>query len=265
MTEKFPIIEKNKQRFHLVISFYALPLTSGFVQGWQDVVLPKQQQISQLQFGAGRNTIELLLLPSTSVFLLGGSSGLDIKMSSPAQSPARYVQCDSDLMIIYKRYIDKRLLSLRLTFFMLATICLFAFKYHYDNLGYFIAVVFITLSIIVVKGFTVWSDSFLISKYYFFGLIKKTWRFNKGENIKLSSFGSDFGQDGDVPDIDNIASGVGCLFSIFGMFVPPKITSKEFKVEKFDEASKLLNSVSVFLDRPEFNYLQTYIRPPQST
>jgi hypothetical protein len=62
------------------------------VQGWQDVVLPHLQQIIQLQFGAGRNTIELLLLPSTSVILLGGSSGLDVKTSSPAQSPARWLQ-----------------------------------------------------------------------------------------------------------------------------------------------------------------------------
>ena len=81
---------------------------------------------------------------------------------------------DSDLMIIYKRYIEKRLFSLRLTFFILGATCFFAFKSHYDNLGYFIAVALITFSIIVVKDFIVSLDSFLISKYYFFGLIKRT-------------------------------------------------------------------------------------------
>ncbi|MFZ1800888.1 MAG: hypothetical protein WAU24_13560, partial [Chitinophagaceae bacterium] len=61
--------------------------TSGFVQGWQDVVLPRQQQISQLQFGSGRNTIELLLLPSTLVILLAVDIGLDIIKSQPSSKP----------------------------------------------------------------------------------------------------------------------------------------------------------------------------------
>jgi hypothetical protein len=168
-------------------------------------------------------------------------------------------------MIIYKRYIDKKLLILRLTFFILGTISFFAFKSHYDNLGYFITVVLITLSIIVVKDFIVLIDSFLISKYYFFGLIKRTWRFDKDENIKISSFGSDFGQEGDIPDIDQTASGLGCLFSIFSVFAPPKITNREFKIEKFDEINNLLNRVHILLDKPEYEFLQTFIHRPHST
>ena len=172
---------------------------------------------------------------------------------------------NSNLMIIYKRNIDKRLLSLRLTFFVFGAICFFAFKYHYDNLGYFIAVALITLSIIVVKDFIVSFDSFSISKYYFFGLIKWRWRFNKEDKIKASSFGSDFGQDGEIPDYDYEASELGCLFSIFSTFVPPKITMKKFKVGKFDEFNRPLKSVHILLDKPEFNYLQKFIHQPQST
>lgn len=163
-------------------------------------------------------------------------------------------------MTNYKRYIYNRLLSLRLSFFTLGIICFLAFKYHHDDLGYFITVVLLTLSIIVVKDLIVCTDSFQISKYYFFGLIKRTWQFNKGENIKVSSFGSDFGQDGDIPYIDDSASGLGCLFSIFSIFVPPKIIKKEFNVEKFGETNNLLNRVNILLDRPEFNYLKKFIR-----
>jgi hypothetical protein len=168
-------------------------------------------------------------------------------------------------MIIYKRYIDKRLWSLRLTFFILGTICFFAFKYYHDNLGYFIAVVLITLSIIVVKDFIVCSHSFSISKYYFFGLIRKTWRFNKGDNVKVSSFGSDFGQDGEITVHDDTVSGLGCLFSIFSIFLPSKITMKEFKLEKFDEFNSHTKNVYILLNRPEFIHLETFIHQPQST
>ena len=150
-------------------------------------------------------------------------------------------------------------------FFILCAGCFLLFKYHYNNLGYFIAVVFITASIIVIKNLAVLSDSFEISKYYFFGLVKRAWQFNKDENIKVSSFGSDFGQDGDIPDIDGGASGIGCLFMIFSIFVPPKITKKEFKIEKFDDTNNLLKRVRIILDRSEFNYLQAFVSRPKST
>lgn len=168
-------------------------------------------------------------------------------------------------MLNYKRHIDKKLLSLRLIFFILTTICFFAFKYQNENLGYFIAVVFLALSIIVVKGLVVFSDSFLVSKYYFFGLVKRTWQFTKGENINISSFGSDFGENQDISIHDDSASGIGCLLSIFLFLVPPKITIKRFSIEKFDETHKLLKSVSLLLDRSEFKYLQIFIYQPHDT
>jgi hypothetical protein len=163
-------------------------------------------------------------------------------------------------MMIYKRYVDKKLLSLRLSFFILVPTCFLAFKYLYNNLGYFIAVTLITISIIVVKEFIVFSDSFQISKYYFFGLIKRNWQFNKAENIRISSFGSDFGEDGDIPDNDPTASGIGCLFSIFSVFMPPKIVKKEFKIEALNKSNNLIKRTNIFLDKCEFNYLLTFIR-----
>jgi len=162
-------------------------------------------------------------------------------------------------MIIYRRHINKRLLSLRLSFFFLAAICSLAFIYHYDNLGYFIIVALITISIIVVKDFVVFSNSFEVSKYYFFGFIKRRWKFNQDENIKVSAFGSDFGQDGEIPDFEDIESGLGCLFSILSIFMPPKITRKEFKVQAYNETNILLKRVHILLDKSEFNYLKTLL------
>jgi len=172
------------------------------------------------------------------------------------------VKCDNSLIIIYKRNIEKRVFSLRLVFLILGTGCFLAFNYHYDSLGYFVSVILITLSIIVVKDVAISVDSFLVSKYYFFGLIKWTWNFNKGNNIKLSSFGSDFGQDGESSFHDDTATGLGCLFMILEVFSPPKIVMKEFKIEKIDSPSK---RVYILLDKYEFDNLQKLIHHPQST
>jgi hypothetical protein len=47
-------------------------ITSGFVQGWQDVVLPHRQQYLNFSSGLDGTLIGFCLLPSTSVILLGG-------------------------------------------------------------------------------------------------------------------------------------------------------------------------------------------------
>ena len=165
-------------------------------------------------------------------------------------------------MTIYKRNIEKRLFSLRLAFLLLGSVCFLAFKYHHDNLGYFVTVVFIILSVIVVKDIEISVDSFLVSKYYFFGLIKWTWDFNKGNNIKVSSYGSDFGHDGESSFHYDTPTGLGCLFMIFEVFLPPKIVMKEFKIEIINSPSK---RVYILLDKYEFDNLQKLIHQPQST
>ena len=165
-------------------------------------------------------------------------------------------------MIIYKRNIGNRLLSLRLSFFILCLICFLAFIYSYDKLGYFIALTLATMRIIVVKGFIIYLDSFQVSKFYFFGLFKRKWHFNKSENIRVLPLGSDFGEDGVAPNVDDGGSGLGCLFSIFSMFSPPTITKKEYKVENLNETNDKINSTRILLDRPELNYLDSFIRRP---
>ncbi|MFT3704158.1 MAG: hypothetical protein QM802_17455 [Agriterribacter sp.] len=167
-------------------------------------------------------------------------------------------------MIIYKRHIEKRLLALRLSIFILGAICILAFKFQNENLGYFIAVILILFSIIVVKDFEVRPNSLKISKYYFWGLFCRRWEFNKEDNIKVSSLGLDFGQEGDTPDFDDAGAGIGCLFSIFSLFAKPKITMKQFKIDKFDESNIHLKSVRILLNRSEFKYLETFVNQLQS-
>lgn len=162
-------------------------------------------------------------------------------------------------MIIYNRNIDKKLLSLRLSFFILGLICFFAFNDHHESLGYIIIVALLSMSGIVVKNFIVSYDSLQISTYYFFGLINRTWQFNKGDNIKISSFSLDFEEDDDIASVDDGGSGIGCLFFLFSSIIPPKITRREFKIEKFDLSNQRLKRVHILLDRYEYKCLQKFI------
>ncbi len=163
-------------------------------------------------------------------------------------------------MIIYKRHIEKRLLLLRLSFFILGAICAYAFINQYEKLGYFISVVLFTVVFIVIKDVIVSADSFQVYKFYFFGLIKRRWVFNKNDNVKVSTYGTDFGEDGDVPFVESSDAAPISILSFFLIFAPPKITMNAFKVQKFSETYLVISSVRVLLDKHEFNYLNSFIR-----
>lgn len=159
-------------------------------------------------------------------------------------------------MIFYKRNIESKLFSLRLLFLILATSCFLAFKYHQDNVGYFVSVILIMVSMIVVKDIVIYVDSFLVSKYYFFGLIKSTWNFKKEMTIKLSSFGSDYGENGESPMYDDPATELGCLFMIIAIFSPPAITMKAITIETIDTP---VQRVVLALNKYEFDTVQKFI------
>ena len=161
-------------------------------------------------------------------------------------------------MIVYRRNIFRKLLSLRFSSLIIGAICFFFFYYHFDNLGYFTVVVLCTLAIIIIDDFIVSENSFSISKYYFFGFIKWTHLFNKGDKITASSYGSDFGEDGEIPDYD-ASSGVGCLVSIFYVFVPPKISMKDFKIRKFDDYNTSIKRIQILLNKSEYEHLKKFI------
>jgi len=168
-------------------------------------------------------------------------------------------------MIVYTRKILPKLLSLRLSFLILFIFCIFAFKNSFLNLGYFLSVVLVSLSIIVVQNVIVSSNNFQIVKYYFFGLIKFKWRFVKTDNLKLKSYGSDFGAQGEYQDTDTTGTGLGCLFSIFAGFMESEIIRKEIRLEKFSNISKVANRVDIKVDRFEYKLLQAFVGSPSNT
>lgn len=163
-------------------------------------------------------------------------------------------------MLLYQRNITKQLLYLRLSFFILGIACYATFSGQYINLGYCIAVALMFLSSITLKNLSIYADFFLIEKYYFFGFIKRTWQFNKEDNLCLTTFGSGFGESGETPDHFSEPSGLGCLYSIVGVFLPPTITKKPFKVMEIDEVNTTLKSATIVLNKTEYNYLRKFIK-----
>jgi len=137
-------------------------------------------------------------------------------------------------------------------------LCLFAFRNHFENLGYFLAVLLLASSIITIKKFVITEREILVSKYYFFGIIKCNWKFGKYDQVRISSFGSDFGKEGEVPDFQN-TSELGCLFSILAIFLPYRITKKAFTIEKLGESNRHKRRVQILLDETEFGHLKKFV------
>jgi hypothetical protein len=163
-------------------------------------------------------------------------------------------------MIMYKRNIRNRLLSLRLLFVLLLTISYLAFKSHNYNLSYFIVVVMIFTSIIVVTDFIIFIDSFHISKYYFFGLFRVKFNFNKLEKVQIISNGVNFGEDDEINYSDETDTGIGCLFTIFQFFYTPKVAKKEFFIERNSENIDLKKRIKILLDETEYNCLKALMK-----
>lgn len=159
-------------------------------------------------------------------------------------------------MASYKRNIGKKLFFLRFLFVLALITSIFSAIFNLSNLVYFVMVVSITIGCIVVKDFIVLQDSFEITKYYFFGLIKKRLHFEKNEIITLSSSSLDFGQTDDtgISDIDDF--GIGCLPFLFFLFFPPVTKERRFEIKKTSESGVSLGRVRIFLNQYEFNFLR---------
>ena len=161
-------------------------------------------------------------------------------------------------MIIYSRDIYKKLFVLRLSFVLLLPLCILSFLYGNSSLGYFVSVALLTLCPIVVKDFVVEESSFYISKYYIFGLIKVTWKFDERHLLKITSFGDAFGSVGDSTHEGSGSSELGCLYMILSVFLPPVVIQKRFKLSQIKDQRSI--SVDIMLNEAEYDMLKRFLR-----
>ena len=168
-----------------------------------------------------------------------------------------------NLMILYKRDINQKLLCVRISFLILGTGCFFSFTNNVSSLGYLLAFTVFIMSTIVINDLRVLSDSFDISKYYFFGFIKREKRFEKFKTINSRPLGRDFGEYGEFVVEDPSSSGIGCLFSLFFNVLSPKIVKKEFYIEMLDTDNSVIESAYILLDIKEYAFLKDFLLKQQ--
>ena len=162
-------------------------------------------------------------------------------------------------MLVYKRNTGKNLSILQLISFCIAATCCFAFKQNSMNLGYFLFVTLIFLSIIKSENLLIFADFFVIKKYYFFGLIILSHKFNKIDNLRYRSYSQDYNTLLEWEYSDNSGTAIGCLFSLVLFFKRSTVAYREFVLEKieFDQVSL---KISVILSKKEYDILQNFIR-----
>jgi len=115
------------------------------------------------------------------------------------------------------------------------------------------------MSIIVIKNIIVSPNNLHIVKYYFFGLVKINWQFEKTDFLQLKSYGSDFGAEGEYVDTDPTGTGLGCLFGIFAVFTKSEIIHKEIIIEKLSSMETVVKRVYIDVDRGEYKILQRFV------
>ena len=163
-------------------------------------------------------------------------------------------------MIIYQRNFEKRLRSLRILFVALVCLCFYAFIRHILILEYVLPALFISLSLLVVKDFSISQNSLQITKFYLFGFIKRKWLFNKSEIIKVTSSTVDFGQEFEPPCFDTVETAtLGCITSMLFTLLPPRVTHKKFTIECLDNSGKVIRYVQLLISKEEYSLLHTLI------
>lgn len=101
-------------------------------------------------------------------------------------------------MPTYKRNIKTQLYSLRLFFIGTLLLCIYLFRHSLADYGYLLLMILLFISIVPVTGLFIDNSSFLVTQYYFFGLIKRTFYFQNSDNIELQPFDIELSDAGDI-------------------------------------------------------------------
>jgi hypothetical protein len=161
-------------------------------------------------------------------------------------------------MVIYKRNIENKLMALRIVSLLLGFLCYYSFDSFNTNLGYFLSVILVLLSIVVIENFKVFPNSFQVKRFYFFGFFPVKWNFMKDE-FDIRSYGSNYGEEGDALELGQAETGAGCLFYLFTIFSSKgRITHRKFILRKKGSGLFSLNRVDILLSNEEYELLKGF-------
>ena len=164
-------------------------------------------------------------------------------------------------MIFYRRNIYNKLIVLRGLSIVTGILCYLSLDKGIVNLGYFLAVVLVFLSIVVIKNLVVFPDSFQVKKIYFFGVFPVNWNFRKDERVVLHSYTSEFEEEDDADGFSHMETTAGCLFYIYAVFGKQnRITHRKFSIKKEISKSGFLGEVEIFLSKEEYQLIKDIIK-----
>jgi hypothetical protein len=163
-------------------------------------------------------------------------------------------------MIFYRRNIYSKLIALRGLSIVTGILCYLSFDAGYTSLGYFLSVVLVFLSIIVIKDIVVFPDSFRVKKVYFFGILPISWSFKKNEKVVLHSYTSGFEEEDDADGFSHLETPAGCLFYFYSVFGKKnRVTHRKFTIGKEDGKTGLLGKTEMFLSKQEYQLIKDII------
>ena len=163
-------------------------------------------------------------------------------------------------MHVYKRNVDKKLTSLRACFVILILLGTFSVLNKNQNLAYLIGTFTLFGGLITISSFQVYLTSFVIVKYYFFGLIAFRSNFANTDKIDISPKKFSFQGTPNIPSTEDGSTGLsalyGCLYPSLGN---PKIGKIKFELSKINIEGQKQDTVSIFLDIQEYQILQIFV------
>jgi hypothetical protein len=118
------------------------------------------------------------------------------------------------------------------------------------------------LSLIKLQDITVSQEKLRISKFYFFGLIKREWFLSKGQLVDIIPLGSEFGQTADPPSAE---FDVGCILTLLALLIPYKVRKREFIIKIYREQKRSIENLMITLEKHEFITIESFVNSSHST
>ncbi len=160
-------------------------------------------------------------------------------------------------MANYAKSIKRKLFLFRFLFIIVLGCSSWAYENGNMSIFYFLIVLFIFLNFIALENFIVTDEFIEIKKYFLFGWITCSWKYNKKETFMVSPEISTIGMDGDY-EIAEAETPIGCLLNAIGFFTPSKIIKQNFTIKSLDKKGNVIKKVSIKLDDFEYQLLKNF-------
>lgn len=157
-------------------------------------------------------------------------------------------------MNVYSRRIFLKLIVARLFFgLILFALWLLLRDFSFRDYAILLAIIIVIFSFVPVTSLTTDEDQITISKYYLFGLVQFTWKFNQSDKIELRAFETELMSDENAPLL--ISSFFGWITT---MMPSPTLKLHRYQISSLNKGRKQMR-VKLKLNSEEYYLLRNFI------